>query len=123
MPETTKQAFIDYIVGNWLVCSQPSVFGSSEDGLQISRNGHWAKLTRTSDGRLVAGTSSRTEGTWKVIDTSAMNGHTTFQLNLKIDGSGTVTTIPELSAGVTRMHLDNNGVFEADYVPTSQPVS
>jgi hypothetical protein len=59
------------------------------------------------------------EGTWAAIDTRAMNGPGTYQLNLKINGEGTVITLPVLSSGPPKMRLSNNGVYTADYVPSS----
>jgi hypothetical protein len=119
---TTAQDFIHYIVGTWLVCSHPSIFRTTEAGMQIGSDGHWAKLYRDPNGGLVAGTGSRDEGTWREIDVSAENGGPTFQLNLKIEGSGTVITLPTMSKGVTRMDLDDGMGNSADYVPTSEKV-
>lgn len=113
----TEQQFIDYVVGSWLVCSHPSIFTTDEDGLLISRNRHWAKLYRNASGKLIPATNPPDEGTWQVVDVSQMNGRPLFQINLKIDGSGTIITIPVFATGVTRMHLDNNGDYNTDYVP------
>jgi hypothetical protein len=119
---TSLPDFEQHVIGTWLVCSEPSVFGSQDAGLLIYAGGHWAELTRNTSGRLVPGTSSGHMGTWQAVDDSAMNGHPAFQLNLKIDGSGTVIALAQLSRGVTRMALDNNGVYQASYVPTTDPV-
>jgi len=44
-----------------------------------------------------------------------MNGPGTYQLNLSIDGSGTVITIPVFAEQPAVVRLNNNGVFVADY--------
>jgi hypothetical protein len=55
------------------------------------------------------------EGSWQTIDTSMMNGPGVYQLNLSIDGSGTVITIPQIAAGPELMRLDSNGTVVGDY--------
>jgi hypothetical protein len=56
------------------------------------------------------------EGSWEAIDTSLMNGPGNYQLNLKIDGSGTVITAPQFAESPAVVRLNNNGYFIADYV-------
>ena len=46
-----------------------------------------------------------------------MNGPGHWQLNLDIDGSGTVITEPMFGVAPTTMRLNNEGVYVADYVP------
>jgi hypothetical protein len=119
----TQQEFVTRIVGTWLVCSQPTFFGTAELGVQITSDGHWAKLLRNSAGQLVASSGDRDEGTWKVVDVSDMNGGPTYQLNFVIPVIGrTVMSIPTFAKSVTRMYLDNEGVYAANYVPTSEQV-
>jgi hypothetical protein len=119
----TQQEFVTRIVGTWLVCSQPTFFGTAELGVQITSDGHWAKLLRNSAGQLVASSGDRDEGTWKVVDVSDMNGGPTYQLNFVIPAiGGTAISIPTFAKSVTRMYLDNNGVYAANYVPTSEQV-
>jgi hypothetical protein len=119
----TEQSFISAVVGVWLLCRTPSVFGTSEQGLDVSPDGTWFKLAQGSAGVLVADRGWGNEGTWAVVDTSAMNGPGNYQLNLKIDGGGTVITLPVFSSRPRTMRLNNNGVYTADYVPASQPSS
>ena len=119
----TEQEFRTRIVGTWLVCAQPTVFGTTEVGLQIGSDGHWAKLLRDTDGQLVASSGDRYEGSWEDDDVSEMNGRPMYQLNLHIDAiGGTVISIPTFARSVTRMHLDNMGVYAANYVPTEEQV-
>jgi hypothetical protein len=119
----TQQAFIKDVVGDWLLCGTTSVFGTNEQGLEISPDGSWSKLTLNPAGRPVAMRGWGNQGAWSVVDTSAMNGPGTYQLNLKIDGEGTVITLPVFSSGPPKMRLSNEGVYTADYVPSFQQSS
>jgi hypothetical protein len=116
----TQHEFRTRVVGTWLACSQPSIFNTDDAGLQIDANGHWAKLVRDSSGRLLASSGYENAGTWQVEDDSAANGRPTFQINFRVEGSGTVITIPKFVGTATRM--DNNGFWATTYVPTSEPV-
>lgn len=118
----TKDALIRRLVGTWLVCKSPSVFGTKEVGMQILSDGRWSKLTRNSAGRLTPVPGWGNQGTWEVIDTSLMNGPGVFQVDFHIDGSGTVMSLPVFSSGPPKMRLNNEGVFVADYVPVSHQV-
>jgi hypothetical protein len=55
------------------------------------------------------------EGSWDAIDTSLFRGPGSYQLNLDIDGSGTVITHPRFADQPAILRLNNNAVFEADY--------
>ena len=121
-PTPTKQDFLKAFVGTWLLCQRPSVFGTNEVGLQIDANGRWAKLTRNSEGQLETITGLGNQGTWTVPDTSAMNGPGSFQVNLNEAGGRSVTTSPRFSSGPPGMLLNNEGVFIARYVPTTDRV-
>lgn len=114
--------FVDHVVGTWLACGNASIFNTDEVGMQIDRDGHWAKLYRDPAGHLYAGASSRQYGSWTSVDVSSENGRPLWQLNLRIAGSGTVITVPAFSQGVPRIHLDNNAEFQTDYVQTSEQV-
>jgi hypothetical protein len=105
----------------WLVCSEPSVFGTTDAGLQITADGHWAKLVRDTAGHLVKATGLRDSGTWEALDDSAMNGRPVFQINL-MTGNSTYILMADFAAAVERVQLDNNGVYVTDYVPTSEAV-
>lgn len=115
-PETIE-AFHDLIVGSWLLCSPESTFGTTdEQGLVIYDNYRWAKLFDQGDDELEPGVGWGLEGTWESLDTSDVNGPGVYQLNLNIDGSGTVITLPVLAEKPAYMRLGNNGVFVGDYV-------
>jgi hypothetical protein len=49
---SSREEFIYHFVGTWLLCNSPSVFGGDEEGLEISLEGRWWKLTRTETGEL-----------------------------------------------------------------------
>ena len=120
VPTGTRKAadepeFQSWIVGAWQLCGSSSVFGTQEAGLLIDADGSWSKLT-LSDGQLSALHGWNNEGSWQIIDTSLMNGPGVYQLNLEIDGSGTVITIPAFAAEPALMRLDNMGVFRGDYL-------
>lgn len=112
----TEAGFREMMVGNWLLCATPSVFGTTGDvGLAIYEDFRWAKLARGEAGELHVMGGWEHEGSWESIDTSEMNSPGTYQLNLSIDGSGTVITIPVFAEQPAVVRLDNHGVFVADY--------
>lgn len=111
---TSEAAFVGAMLGTWALCDDVSVFGSSEAGLEITADGRWYKLY-AEGGKLVRGKGFDRAGRWSIIDTSGFNGAGSYQLNLDVDGGGTVITHPALSGGPRKMRLNNNGVFEADY--------
>lgn len=118
---TSLADFKSRMTRTWVVCSNPSVFGTTDAGLQITADGRWAKLVRNTTGQLVQGTGLRDSGTWEALDDSAMNGRPVFQINL-MTGNSTYILMADFAAAVTRVQLDNNGVYVTDYVPTSEAV-
>jgi hypothetical protein len=118
---TSTQDSANHIVGTWLACTKPSIFGTADAGLQINSDGRWAKLVRDTSNRLVAASGALNGGTWQIVDDSAMNGRPYFQINLTVDGSGTVITKPVFVG--TAIHLDNNHIWATTYVPTSEKVT
>lgn len=107
----------------WLLCATPSVFGTQEAGLDITADGRWSKLATASDGTLVRATGWNQEGTWESLDNSAMNGGSpTYQLNLHIDGSGTVITNPVFAAQPSIVRLNNMGLYVANYARLTTPL-
>lgn len=118
---TSEAEFRSAMIGTWLVCSKPTFFGSDEDGVEVRADGRWSKLYRTSKHSLVRASGPGNEGTWETIDTSVMNGRPTYQINFNLEGTGgSVIAIPALSgqaSDVTKLRLNNEGVFVADYVP------
>ncbi|MCU0659488.1 MAG: hypothetical protein MUF64_30760 [Polyangiaceae bacterium] len=116
----SEGAFREAITGVWTLCSSESVFCSAklgkalERGLEIETGGRWYKLYEQ-DGKLVRGQGFDQQGTWEVIDTSMMNGPGVYQLNLNIDGGGSVVLLPAIAIGPRKMRLNNMGVCEGDY--------
>jgi hypothetical protein len=118
---TSLADFKARITRTWRVCSEPSVFGTTDAGLQITADGKWAKLVRDPAGHLVKATGLRDSGTWEALDDSAMNGRPVFQINL-MTGNSTYILMADFAAAVERVELDNNGVYVTDYVPTTEAV-
>jgi hypothetical protein len=113
----TLEAFRQTIVHRWLLCAHPSVFGTNDEaGLDVLPDGTWFKLTVAADGSLQRAGGFGQQGTWDIIDTSAMNGKPTFQLNLNIFGSGTVIVTPQFAGDPLKVRLNNMGLFVGDYV-------
>jgi hypothetical protein len=111
----SQAEFEQAISGRWSLCSKQSTFCTSdEQGLEIAPDHRWYKLY-AENGQLVRGQGFDHQGTWDVIDTSSFNGPGVYQLNLNIDGSGTVITIPVIAVGPHKMRLNNNGVCQGDY--------
>jgi hypothetical protein len=124
----SQAAFQSAIEGYWALCSgQSALCSSDEAGLEIASDGHWYKLYADDSGQLWRGLGWERRGSWQVIDTSAQNGTETYQLNLMIDGSGTVFGVPRLSGelGQRRMNFasacDQNGTLQGDYVQLPAP--
>jgi len=111
----TQAAFEQEIEHDWQLCKPPSVFGSNEAGIEITADHHWAKLGRDAAGRFVRLQGWGNQGTWQSTGYS-MTSSPHWQLNLQIDGSGTVITEPIFAAAVPKMRLNNNGVYVADYL-------
>ena len=113
----TLADFQTAVFGDWGLCKSPSVFGTTDEvGLEITPDQRWHKLMPSGGLAVTLGTGWGYEGSWEIIDTSMMNGPGVFQLNLSIDGSGTVITIPVFAQSPDIMRLNNEGVFVADYI-------
>jgi hypothetical protein len=110
----TRADFYAQIEHAWLVCSDPTVFGTHEDGIEFRNDGTWSKLAYQGDGTFRRLTGSDNTGTWVVLDLSAMNGGD-WQLDFHA-GDGTLPTHPDFADDAQRVHLNNESVYEADYV-------
>jgi hypothetical protein len=78
------------LVGTWILCNGRSVAGGTIDGeagLEIKGNGQFTLLVRGADGGSLRATDSGAQGTWDVLDTSAMNGPGFYQVNFVSSGS------------------------------------
>jgi hypothetical protein len=97
------------IIGSWLLCQQPSTFGTSDEiGLEIAADGSFYKLYRSPAGTLERGVGFNKQGHWEIVDDR--------QLNLNVDGQGTAIILPQFATTPRKMRLNNFGVFIADYI-------
>src|SRR5262249_10913704 len=78
------------LVGRWLLCGHPSVFGSTGDvGLEITADNHWYKLFPAQGGATIRGAGVGEEGTWFAVD---MGDH--FQVGFNLFGGGDINPNP-----------------------------
>ena len=116
----TLDGFRTIVVRTWMQCSSSSVFGTTgEIGLELLSDDTWYKLYANESGGLVRGVGIGRQGTWSIIDVSAMNGRPTFQLQLTVFGLGGAGAIPAFALSphtMLKMRLNNMGVYMADYV-------
>lgn len=115
---TSASGFVDGLLGVWTLCGEQSAFCSTEEsGLELTADGRWYKLFADADGRLWRGRGWDRRGSFTIIDTSGgSNGAGSYQLNLEIDGSGTVISHPVIASDGRAMRIDNNGVCTGEYV-------
>jgi hypothetical protein len=78
----SDEALRSALTGTWLLCASTSLGAVPHDGIALASDGTWTHLTET-DGDLVEQLGFGHEGTFVVIDTSAMNGPNARQLNLE----------------------------------------
>ncbi len=112
----TEAQFRTAVARVWLLCQAPSFFGGREAGVEINADGTWSKLEWKANGTLVRAAGRGNEGAWRAVDTSAMNGTPTYQIDFDVDG-GLASATPVFGAGRSKVRLDNMGVFVADYIP------
>lgn len=115
-------ALVDRLLGQWVLCGATSVFGTNEAGLEFAADGSWYKLY-ASGGALVRGQGFDGQGTWSIVDTSAVNGTANpYQLNLNVGGgTGFIPLFPAFATNPRKMRLDNSGITNADYVFAACP--
>jgi hypothetical protein len=109
------------VVGTWLLCAVPSVFGTNEAGLEVNADGQWYKLIANPDGTLSRASGNRQNGTWiATVPSECAYDLVVFTLGGDggIDGGpgGDDGAVVTLSPDGNRIHMNNNGVFLADYV-------
>jgi hypothetical protein len=109
------------LLGRWMLCSAPSVFGTSDEvGIEFGPDGRFAKLYRDASGAVIAGRGFDRTGRAEFADVSSMNGAGAVQVNLVIDGDGTAITSPVFSDAPAAMRLSSIGAYEAGYVRVPQ---
>ena len=116
----SEAEFRSLMTGAWVLCQSPSVFGTTEAGMELRPDGRWSKLERRPDGALALAAGWGNEGRWTTTDTSSMNGQNSYQINLYVDGEGGFMSNPTFgqgstSAGITRVRLVEM-MHTADYV-------
>ena len=117
---STESEFRSAVTGVWLGCGTPSFFGTDEAGLEIGADGRWSKLQRGAGRSLVRLHGAGNEGTWQVADLTAMNGRPLFSINFTMLDGGRIGSVPALArqgSQVSKMRINNMGVFVADYIP------
>lgn len=83
------------VVGTWIRCEGSplfSQFGDAEVGVEVDADGRFYRLFEAADGTLLRADGLDLEGTWAVIDTTAMNGPGSYQMNWKVMGLTKLTT-------------------------------
>jgi hypothetical protein len=117
---TTMQQVHDAFQGRWVLCTEKGLSHEEQDGVEFSGD-RWHILRRDPSGTLQPVFGVMNEGGLELLDTSAMNGSTTFQANLELDRGGTVITNPVFMTGPDGLLINNNGVHEYYYVRAEGP--
>jgi hypothetical protein len=113
------------LVGTWIQCEgEPLPYPPGDNvGIQFDADGTYHRVYEV-DGSLVRTEGLLEQGTWDVIDTTAMNGPGAYQLNLTTLGSGTVILHPEFFGTPTTLLRATHMVGSAAFVPwTGAPPS
>jgi hypothetical protein len=117
----------DLLVGVWTRCGEQSVVvnPAGEVGLEITADGHFYELARSADGTTTRLVGDGQTGVWTIIDTTAMNGPGSYQLDLQIAGQGMRTGQPVFLASppfVRFVGIDMGvGQGNADYLRGEPP--
>jgi hypothetical protein len=123
-PAPSARSLIDHLVGTWLVCGTPSIFGTGEVGMSIAVNQTWTKLTTNAAGQLVPMTGSADHGTWNVFASNNANIPGPFMLAVSFtDGTGggyTYDLGPLFGSAPATMQITVTST--SDYVLTTRPV-
>ena len=84
----------------WLRCSDKSVLGTTEDGMEFRSGGRWSALQRQSDGTYVRVSGWGHEGFWEVVDDTLYG----WLLLVYVDGSpGGPAAYPEFGTDLPMM--------------------
>ncbi|MFL6238255.1 MAG: hypothetical protein ACJ735_02000 [Actinomycetes bacterium] len=111
----SEAAFIQQVQHAWLLCDQPSFFGTNEDGLDIETGFQWAKLARGADGTWTRMAGAHNQGTWSVLQAGDA-GDPRWQINFTFADGSSAGSLPAFAVNAPKMRLDNEGVYVADYV-------
>jgi len=111
LPVDTIQAMKDTIRRSWALCSGQGIFAHAQAGITIGGDDRWAFLVWSGD-HLVATTGLDNEGTVEYIDTSAMNGRPTIQVNFVNSYGWMFPVAPPTISDVPRMMVMTTMVVE-----------
>lgn len=101
------------LVGTWIQCEgEPLPLPPGDNvGIQFDADGTYYRVYEV-DGSLVRTAGLLEQGTWRVIDTTDMNGPGSYQLNLTTLGSGTWMSFPEFFGTPTQLlHVGESAAF------------
>ena len=95
------------VVGTWIRCDGPPLFGDGSDGgVGVDVIGdRFYRLYRAADGALIRAEGLEQEGTLTILDTTAMNGPGSYQTNWKVVGQGTFIFTPTFFQSASVMGL------------------
>jgi hypothetical protein len=96
VPLTSVEQVAALLVGTWIRCDGPPLFGDGSDGdigLDVVGDHFW-RLSRGTDGTLIRPEGFDQEGTLTILDNSGFNGPGSYQTNWKLIGRGTAIASP-----------------------------
>ncbi|HEY4240401.1 MAG TPA: hypothetical protein VGM88_11320 [Kofleriaceae bacterium] len=102
------------VVGQWLQCSFPSVWGTNDEaGFEIHDDGTWANLYADASGTLTASTDPTTSGTFDIQQSDPSS----IQLDMtRASDSGEIILQPYFADTPAMMRVTNEGLYTADYI-------
>lgn len=105
----STQEMSDRLIRRWWQCSGQFIF-LPEDGVGVEfvGGGTWYALKLDPGGAIVHGTGSDYQGTWKLTDTSSMNGPCSIEVQVSKAG-GWVGGFPEFTEQPMKMYLNTGG--------------
>jgi hypothetical protein len=118
----TQEQFVASFVGDWIACSQPTIFGTDEFGIDLEPDGNFYELFWDGVCGVNRGGSVNAKGTWEVTMTTESNGQPHFQLYFHITGGGGLGGDVAVGfAGKLRLTTDTP-LSPTDYVLWQGPV-
>jgi hypothetical protein len=90
----------------WWLCSGDNPFTLTDAvGLEFVSDGTWYALRQQPGGDIVRATDFDHQGSWSLVDTSAMNGPCSWQLNVNQAGGGGLPAFPVFSDQPRKLRL------------------
>jgi hypothetical protein len=116
---TSTSAMQTILTRSWARCSSLGLFHVPHDGIQINADGTYAFLA-WSGASLIPESGDTYAGTVEYVDTSAINGKPTIQVNFESPpedaGRGFIVSDPQIDADPPLLTIDNNGVETYRYL-------